>query len=284
MRPLLFPLVLAAAVLAGCAEPAADVPGFPDRTASDRDAFERRAADVATTWADSGAATAWRTGFIPLSDLTSTDGFQTGEAKAAYADGAYRTEISLPRAASTGTVRYPDGTTMTVPVVSGDSAYRKLLRGAPSCPNCVLTVTAARLATTKLLTSRGEADVPAWIYTVREDSSPIIRVAVAESAITPIPEVSTGPDSGAALASAMSLTSADGTAVGFTLGVGACDTEIVPMVKEYPTVIVIGGTARGTAELCTMQLVAHPAQVTLTAPVGARPIIDVGSGRPLTFR
>ena len=55
-------------------------------------------------------------------------------------------------------------------------------------PPCSLTITHIAFGTTTILTSRGMATVPAWLYTTKEVRQPIVRVAVAPSART-IPAV-----------------------------------------------------------------------------------------------
>ena len=50
-----------------------------------------------------------------------------------------------------------------------------------------LLVTGVTLGTVTLRTSRGEASVPAWLFTVRELATPVARVAVAPSAIAAEP-------------------------------------------------------------------------------------------------
>jgi hypothetical protein len=56
-------------------------------------------------------------------------------------------------------------------------------------------VTDASLATMRLATSRGEATVPAWLFTVAELVVPVPHAAVAPSAITAPPQPRIAADS-----------------------------------------------------------------------------------------
>ncbi|MBB5870199.1 hypothetical protein F4553_003578 [Allocatelliglobosispora scoriae] len=246
--------------------------------------FAARADAVAGAWRGSAAATAWKTGFIPLSELTLAPeaGFGAGNAKAAFMDGQFRTAIKLPTATAKGAVTFPDGSTLPVTVVSAEAAYQQIDRGEPSCETCGLTVTAVRPGTAKLRTSRGIATVPTWVFTVKEDPGLIARVAVDPGAVTPVPEVPLGPGGmPGGLATAQDLIKTTDTAIDFNLGVGACDSEITPRVQEYDDLIVLGGTVRTSGEVCIAILKLHPASVALTKPIGARPIVEVASGRAL---
>ena len=147
-----------------------------------------------------------------------------------------------------------------------------------------LTVTGIRLGTVPLLTSRGEAEVPAWLFTVAELKGAVARVAVAPSAVTKPPEIPTGelPEV-AGLVNAQHLSSVEGKELSYGLGVGACDENITPMWHETDDVIVVGGTATRREGVCTDQLLLHPVSITLDEPVGTRPVLDAGTGQVLTL-
>ena len=274
MRRLL-PIVMTVLLLSACAVDSGD--------AGD---FATRADAVAEAWRGSPAAAAWQTGFIPLSDLSLAPeaGFGGGDAKDAFIAGYFRTAIKLPTAAGKGVVTFPDSSTLPVPVMSAETAYKQIYRGDPSCATCGLTVTAVRPGTAKLRTSRGVATVPTWVFTVREDPGLIARVAVDLSAVTPTPE---GPLTSAlpgGLATAEYLIKTTDTAIDFHLGVGACDSEITPRVQEYDYLIVLGGTVRTSGEACIAILKLEPVSVALTKPIGSRPIVEISSGRALWVR
>jgi len=147
-----------------------------------------------------------------------------------------------------------------------------------------LTITAARLSTVRIGTSRGQANVPAWQYTVDGLRQPLVRVAVARSAMTSLPTVDLpGHNRMDGIVPAMRLESSRGEFIAFDIGIGACDKDARALVREFPELIVIGGSvtpSEGGAP-CTSQLLLHPVEVHTNRPVGMRPIVDALSNRPL---
>jgi hypothetical protein len=134
-----------------------------------------------------------------------------------------------------------------------------------------------------VLTSRGQAGVPAWLFTIRELPGPVARVAVAPDAITPVPQPDTGelPEV-PGLVGAQDFTGVDGTRLSYRLGVGACDENIAPLAFEADDLVVVGGTATRRDGPCTDQLLIRPVQVDLDEPLGVRPVLDAVTGRVLT--
>jgi hypothetical protein len=149
---------------------------------------------------------------------------------------------------------------------------------------CVpLTVTAARLGTVAVRTSRGEAQVPAWLFTVDGLAAPVARLAVAAAAIGTVPSPSTSalPPGAAGLVSAEDLTAVDGARLTYRLGVGGCDRDVTALVGQRTDVVVVGGRVTRPSGTCAAILLLHPVTVTLDAPLGARPVLDAITGRPL---
>ena len=110
-------------------------------------------------------------------------------------------------------------------------------------------------------------------------------MAVAQSAITAVPEIQTGelpPVEG--LVGAYDIAGIDGTRLDYRLGVGACDENIAPVWSEVDDVVVVAGTATTRDGACTDQLLLHPVQAQLEDAVGTRPVLDGGTGRILTLR
>ncbi|GAB7040173.1 MULTISPECIES: hypothetical protein [Catenuloplanes] len=315
MRRLPYLGILVVLPLAACAAPGA-APSAGAPSGSPSETFTTRAEAVAAVWPAVAAATpAWRTGFVPLQDPLIAPAGLSDEQRQAFDAGWFTLEGSLPTAAGSGEVAYAAGAEQA-PLLSAADAFALIDRGdpppcepgtgkrpggAPSAPAagqpgpdspvsaddaaCTrLPVTGATLGTVPLRTSRGDATVPAWLFAVRGVPSPIARVAVASTAPVPSPSLappSTGADT---LKATQSVARVAGTAIDLRLGVGACDEQITPLVHETETVIVVGGTAVSTAEMCTEQLVIHPATVTLAAPAGDRPILDALTGQVLLLR
>jgi len=111
-----------------------------------------------------------------------------------------------------------------------------------------------------------------------------MSVAVAPSAMTPIPQV-TMPDlsAPAGVVSAMDLVAISGDVVAFNIGIGACDENPRGLVQETPELVIVGGsvTLPDAGTVCTAQLVLHRVEVRTKQPVGARPVVDALSGQPL---
>ncbi|SCG40699.1 hypothetical protein [Micromonospora inositola] len=321
MRRVIALLGLPLMVAAGCA-PAGSGPaaGGPSAGSPDHrwEAFGQRAVEVAEAWRPGPA---WRSGYIPLQDatvLTGDPGFGP-DTEAAFRAGWYRDQVELPTAKpGDGTVRFPDGT-LPVPLVSAAEAYAQLDQGdPPACAGrpkepgrpgrpkdgptiepgpdgwvssspadqgaCIpLTVTAVRLGAAPVRTSRGVADVPAWLFTVAELKAPVARLAVAPSAVTAVPEgvAPTRPAPDGVVGTQDLAAPAEGARLTYRLGVGACDTGITPLVLERDDVVVVGGGVTRSTGACTDQLIIHPVTVTLRASLGVRPVLDVLTGAPL---
>lgn len=302
--------------LAACAQ-TGDDSGAPGGASPDRwAAFHQRADEVAQAWLDRADPKGWRDGYVPLQHPTVLVGEPTftEDTKQAFAAGWYRHQVELPPTdPAEGTIRFPDGT-LDVPLLSAAEAYRELDQGDP--PPCVrrpasppdatgtaspggpdtpvgsdagsscvpLTVTGVELGTVALRTSRGEAQVPAWLFSIEEVDGTVARVAVDPSAAGELPDpVAPANPPATDLVSAQDLTGVDGTTLHYRLGVGACDVDITPLVREAEDVVVVGGGVTRSPGVCTEQLVIKPVSVTLDAPLGDRPVLDAVTGQPLTF-
>lgn len=271
-----------AMIMTGCARAPEHNPGAPQ----DLSAFDTRAQQVAATWQAADIADAWTKGFVPVQDLTIDpgDGFPNGEMKQAYAAGWYETAVKLSGKAGTGTIHFPDGT-LEVPLISAAAAYQAIDKGDATCTGCVsLEVTGATSGTVELRTSRGSAQVPAWLFSVKGLAEPIAHVAVAPEAVKPLPTPSIPEwDRLVPLVSAENVLAVKDSMIEYNLGVGACDEAIIGLVWESDRFVVIGGSVQppGPAEVCTSQLVMHPVQVPLGKPVADRVILDAITGRPV---
>lgn len=300
-------------LLAACAQQGDSTagPGYaPDRR---QEAFDQRAIEVAEAWQEQAVSQKdWQSGYVPLQAptvLTADPGFDA-DTRQAFLAGWYRHEVSLPSSnPKDGTIRFPSST-LTVPLISAAEAYRQLDQGDP--PPCVkrpakppattgpadpddtansgantacvpLTVTDVKLGDVALRTSRGEARVPAWLFTIEELKAPVARAAVDESAVDEMPEVSApDPQPGGDLVAAQDITAVKTDTLSYRLGVGACDQDIVPLVKEWDDVVVVGGGVTKTTDgACTDQLLMKSVSVTLDEPLGSRPVLDAVTGQPL---
>jgi hypothetical protein len=307
------------ALLAGCAQggPGSSDPGGqpPGGTSA---AFDRRAVEVAKAWRASGSSESWRHGFVPLGDLTvlPPDARFSDDTKLAFGNGWFRSTVPLPAdVPADGTVRFSGAETLSVPLTSAAEAYRAIDKGDPPCsaesgssvggvppavqtagpenpsgtkstvlpaPCTSLTVTGVKLGTVQLRTSRGEATVPAWLFTVDELAGALARVAVAPAAIGAVPSSSPPPfQPDSTLVGAQDLAKVDGPELAYRLLVGACDKDITPLAYEAEDVVVVGGQVTRSAGACVAMAKIVPVTVTLDTPLGDRLVLDVGTGAPL---
>lgn len=282
-------------------------------------AFADRAKQVADAWvAAIDASHPWRDAFVPLDDLTVApeSGFADYDLGFAFKSGWYRTAAALPqRSPAPGWITFPDGSTMTVPLIGAKSAYDLLHRGEPPCDRypapvspttrsaasspaggpvgapavhtCAhLTVTGARLGTTTMRTSRGAAEVPAWLFTVAELPVPIARIAVDGSAVTSPPAVSVPPlksELANGFAAAQGPVTARNTTLSFTVGLGDCEGEPTGAAYEVGNLVITAATrnrlpAQGACSLVGTQ---QPVTVTLKKPLGGRLLLDAVTGAAL---
>ncbi|MEU4550798.1 hypothetical protein [Micromonospora violae] len=315
MRRLASLFVLPLLLAAGCAATDAGPAGDQRRPTPGAEAFDQRAAQVAEGWRPGPE---WSTGYVPLEGptlLTGDPGF-TPETEAAFRSGWYRAEVAIPPTRVGAEIRFPDGR-LTLPLVSAVEAYRQLDQGDPlPCPGrpkrpgrptpggptvepgpdgwttsatqtaCLpLTVTGVTLDAVPVRTSRGVAQVPAWLFTIRELATPVAQLAVAPTAVTPVPTPTApaGPLPDGFVA-AQDLAAVDDARLTVRLGVGACDTGITPLVWEGPDVVVVGGRVTPATGPCIAVLKLEPVTATLAAPLGARPVLDVVTGAVLSIR
>ncbi|WP_092380853.1 hypothetical protein [Micromonospora phaseoli] len=300
-------------IVAGCA-PADTEPANVGPRVDQHEAFDQRATAVADGWRPDAA---WAAGYVPLQEPTLLvgDAAFTEETKLAFNAGWYREQAVLPAGQpDDGTIRFPDGE-LRVPLITAVEAYQQLDQGdPPPCPGrpkepgtpppanppdapagpddpvssepqaaCIpLTVTGVELGLAPVQTSRGAAQVPAWLFTVAEISAVVARVAVAPDAVGALPEpvaptAPVAPD----LVGAQDIQTVDGASLTYRLGVGSCDTEVTPLVQEHDHLVVVGGTVQRTSGACNDMLKFEPVTVTLRAPLGVRPVLDVLGGAPL---
>ncbi|MEV4539763.1 hypothetical protein AB0J82_38925 [Asanoa sp. NPDC049518] len=283
--------------LSACATPGGDAGDGGGSTSSGHEAIEQWADEVADAW--SPTDTAWKQGYVPLQEPTSVDGSLIGSEKQALAAGWWATAIALPTdRPAPGTVVFRDGS-LTAPLLSAASSYQKMDLGepppcgpsapppapaasgpdgsvsAPAVGDCVgLTVSGVSLRTMEIRTSRGVATVPAWRFEIG-DGRAVLRAAVADPAPLPSPAPTpTDRSAPAGMVAVQHVTGADGLDLHYSLGVGACDHDITPIVAEREHVVVVSGGVTRDDGVCTDQLIISPVTATLSEPLGDRPVLD----------
>ena len=256
-------------------------------------AFVARAREVSAQWDRSQAARAWRTGLVLMdaSDLTpvpNSAGFSSQREKDAFGSGHFRLAGTLPAGPLPGLVRWADGTTLRLPLLTARAAFAELAAQRPcggpyACGQ--LTVTGAQPGTVTVHTSRGLASAPAWRFTVAELGWKVSEVAVARSALVVLPGYGPIPAAGRNTPGVTGLTgvSADGRTLTLSFVGSACDAAWGAYRYESDGAVVAGSWEKPSSgnTPCPAVGVFRTARVTLAGPLGTRVILDVASGLPL---
>jgi hypothetical protein len=256
-------------------------------------AFVARARQVTAQWDRSAAARMWRTGLVLMdpSDLTpvpSGAGFGSQREKDAFGSGHFKLGGTLPAGPLPGLVRWADGTTLRLPLLTARAAFAELAAQRPcggpyACGQ--LTVTGAQPGVVTVRTSRGLASVPAWRFTVAGLGWKVSEVAVARSALAVLPGFGPIPPAGRNTAGVNGLTavSADGRTLTLSFTGSACDAAWGAYRYESDGTVVAGSWEKPSAgnTPCPAVGMPHTARVTLARPLGTRVILDVASGLPL---
>ena len=272
-------------ILAGCA-------GSPDDVAR----LERQAHAALTRWADAVTAAGGPSPVVLVGELTGQIGdweLDVGDnnKRALYA-GMVEAPDGLPgEQPPDGEVRWPDGTTATVPVLSAQQAVAAIRDTATApCGDCsMMQITAATLATETFETSRGPAAGPVWEFSLQGTAVKVTRVAIADP-VTVVPPQWDGSDPPGGLA----IDSATGTVGGSELTVdfvGAPDPGDKPCGEDYTTeavesdlavvVIVIRHPNMPLFGACSAVGARRTATVELAAPLGDRAVLEVQQGLPV---
>lgn len=259
-------------------------------------AFVSRARQVTAQWDRSAAARAWRTGLVLMSasDLTTMPrnaGFSSGGEKDAFGSGHFRLAGALPAAPLPGVVRWADGSTLRLPLLTARAAFGELATQRPcggpgACGQ--LTVTGAEPGAVTIATSRGMASVPAWHFTVAGLGWKVSEVAVARSALVALPDYGPTVPAGQNTPGVSGLTavSADGRTLTVGLIGGACDAAWGAYRYETSTTVVAGSWQKPSPGNgpCPAVGLFRTARVRLARPLGTRVVLDVASGLPLVSR
>ncbi len=246
-------------------------------------------------WAAAVAATGSPSAVVVVGEQTG----QIGEWELAVGDnnkralmaGLVEAELSVTGATPPdGEVRWQDGTTATVGVISAQQAVAAIKAGASGpCGDCQpLRITAARLTTGPIQTSRGPAVAPVWEFTVQGTAVRVTRVAIA-NAVSVVPPTWDGndPPVGLAIEAARATVGGRELTVSFTgaplpgdqpcgedyaAGAVESDLAVVVIVTRHPHVTLGACTADGATRSATAEL---------AAPLGGRAVLDVVQGLPV---
>jgi hypothetical protein len=288
------------AVLGGCAlAPGAEGGTTPPAVTGDLARERQQAHDALDRWAAAVAAAGGQQGF-------SVSGSRTGQIgdwelavgsnnKAALYAGLVEAAVALPtEIPPPGEVRWDDGSTLRVPLVSAAQALQEIQADKADCGGCTdltpLKVTAARLATGQVSTSRGPATVPTWEFSVEGTAVKITRVAVAPATtvtVSPPPWDSTNPPIGLSIDSATGSATSRELTVTFTgapkpaseLCGADYTTEAVESSLAVVVIVIVHPNPAHVA--CTLVGAIRAATVQLAAPLGDRAVLEGKEGLPV---
>ncbi|WP_319461997.1 hypothetical protein [Micromonospora sp. RTP1Z1] len=286
-------LVAAVAVLGGCGATGSGPGG------DDLDRLRQQARDALTRYDKAVLDAGGAQGFVPVGELTG----QLGDWEPANGDNNKQALLAGRVVAATalpatrlprGKVVWENGRTQVVPLISPEEAFAQIAAaGAGDCSGCVpLEVTAARLTTVRILTTRGPAAAPAWEYTLNGTAVRLTRIAVAPSAAIVVTPPRWGPEyphGGLAIESATGTTTSGRLAVAFT---GAPDPGSRPCGVDYSAeavesinavVVIVIEHRHADGETCGDIGAPRTATVDLARPLGERAVLEVQQGMPVAL-
>jgi hypothetical protein len=291
-------LLIAVLAVAACAGQRATPPVTshvaPPSAAQDGPAsFVSRARQVTAQWDRSRAARAWRDGLVLMdpSELTSIPpnaAFSSERQKDAFSSGHFELAGTLPGRPLSGLVRWTDGATLQLPLLTAGAAFAELAAQRPcggpdACGQ--LAVTGAEPGVVTVRTSRGLASVPAWHFTVAGLGWQVSEVAMARNTLVVLPGYGPLPSAGRNTPGVGGLTAVTTNSRVLTLRFsgGACDAAWGAYRYETASTVVAGSWERPSTGngVCPAVGVIRTARVSLDRPLGTRVVLDVASGLPL---
>ena len=214
-----------------------------------------------------------------------------GNNKIALMSGLIRPSASLAtQTPAPGEVTWADGTSTTVGLLSAAQALDQIVKSAGStCSDCrSLDVTAARLTSGTVETSRGPATAPVWEFTIQGTSVKVTRVAVAGgTSVVPPPWDPNDAPEGISIDSASGTPDATHLTVSF---VGAPDGADRPCGADYSAeavesplaiVVIVVEHRNPTAGACLLVGAVRSASVDLASPLGDRTVLEIKQGLPV---
>lgn len=234
--------------------------------------------------------------FVPTGELTGQIGdweVAVGENnKLALMAGMIEQQAAIPEGEETGEVRWDDGATQAVEVLSAKDTLVDVRRTATTtCPECVpLMVTAARLSTTRIETSRGPATVPSWEFAIAGTGVVVTRVAVANgNAVVVVPPAWNANDPPVGLSIESATVSEDGRrlTVEFVGAPGSkgerCGADYTGEAVESDLAVVVIVTAQVNPFVGACRLIGamRTATVDLARGLDGRVVLELREGRPV---
>ncbi|MGW6318051.1 hypothetical protein [Streptomyces sp. NPDC055099] len=280
-------LTAGAGALAGCGSEESRDSGAETHDPSSAPKPEVRARRVAEAWDGSKAAEVWGKGYYPMGEAVQLpeEGLHNEDDKQAYKTQNFALRSPLPHTShGEGTVRWKNGGSLMLPVVSARQAYETVARGGND--GAKLVVTGAQLGEMDLATSRGPATVPAWLFTLEGYKTPLKRAAVRPSKLPTSPIGPSKDVSANELSPVGRLVelAADGQSVTVVANHGSCDDGPTVDVLETDGSVLLSASVVGTQDgSCTSELRGEEVTVKLNRPVGERTLLDAFTARPIPY-
>ncbi|MER6830332.1 hypothetical protein ABT352_30390 [Streptosporangium sp. NPDC000563] len=247
--------------------------------------FVDYAARAVWTWRTGGAAEIWRNGFVPTEDLSQ---MRQDVEQRISSDEEYGFAVAgpLPTPPEKARIRWDDGSTMRIPVISARQALIALSpyrMEASAQDDRAYKMTTATFTTMRLRTLRGMATVPAWRLSFSNLPGPIDHVAV-DGAMLGTVEDAVGdhlpPD-------VMGFEVLDEHTLRVSYGYGICLGRKMSTIRlradERPDVVVLGievDEHNGNG-LCAGVGAFGEGVVRLGEPLGSRVVLDAKSRLPI---
>lgn len=279
---LLAPL-LGACLLAGCG----DGSQADNGQAQSPQKQQERARQVADAWRGSASATAWSQGYYPMADAVQIpkSGWHSQADERAFETKNFVLRGNLPAAtAQQGKVDWTSGDTLTRPLWGVRKAYQSFALNNSEGPR--LTVTGAKLGPTTIVTSRGTATVPAWLFTLEGYDTPLKRVAVTPSKLpqSPISQARQGSAGGLRGVPRLAGTATDGRSITVKATHGACDTgPVVKALETNESVVLYASVTGAKSGPCSSEMIEQNVKIELRKALGDRILLDAFTGRPVPY-
>lgn len=247
-------------------------------------------------WADAVANGNGPADFSPVGELTGQIGdweFDVGDNnKPALLSGVIEASTPLSTAQPPdGRIVWPDGTSEPARLMTAADALLAIQQDSVQpCPTCTpLEVTAAKLVTGQVQSTRGVATVPLWAFTIAGTKVLVTRIAIEHAVkVVPPPWDGSNPPVGLAIGSAQIASDDRTLTVSFT---GAPDDASKPCGEDYTAeavesdlavVVIIHVHRNPTLGACSAVGAFRTATVALANGLGARAVLEVQQGLPVT--
>ena len=284
-------------LIAACASSSRAGPGSGGSDAGNGSTLEQRAHRDLASYDRVVTAAGEGRGLQPVGPLTQQIGqwvpSEGGDHKMSFAadlftmDGHADPHAGAP-SPRTGQIRWADRRA-SVPLISAAAAVKRMSATADdSCAGCVpLRLSRPRLGVMKIGTTRGSAQVPAWIFAITGSAVHVAHPAIATDAIVRIAP-DTDPADGLAIESATLAADGQTLTVSFTGAPGPankpCGADYTALAVESANavVVIVNEHRMPGNNACPAIGAPRTATVKLAAPLADRAVLELPHGTPVS--